>query len=126
MSALLLRRRLLRHQRVQHSMQVRRRQLDVGMLVSTRAGFGGQHGTAMNIAEIAIGEPVTALAAFSLLIVLSKMPFPEFGEAVSIDELLFRVSRRPMVDPVTSLVEHIVSIPDELLGVLIGAVVQRQ
>jgi hypothetical protein len=51
------------------------------------------------------------------------MPFPEFGEAVSIDELLFRVSCRPVVGPVSSLVEHIVPIPDELLGVLIGAVV---
>src|SRR3982074_1428733 len=124
MSALLLRRQLLRHQRVEHPMQVRGRQLDVGMLVLTRARFGSTHGTAMNIAKIAIGDPVAALATFSFLIVLPKMPFPEFGQAVSSDELLLCMTRGPVVGPVSPLVEQIVPITDELLGVLIGTVVQ--
>jgi hypothetical protein len=105
-------------------MQVRGRHLDVGMFILTRARFGGKHRASMNIAEIAIGEPVAALAAFSFFIVLPEMPFPEFGQAVSGDELLFRMTRGFVVGPVSSLIEHIVPIHDELLRVLIGTSVE--
>ncbi|MGZ3291650.1 MAG: hypothetical protein ACXU9D_00085 [Xanthobacteraceae bacterium] len=106
---------------VQHSEQMRSRQLDVRIFVLARARLGSKNRTAMNIHEIAIGEFVSTLAAFGLLVIFPEMPFPEFGESVLLDEFLFSASGRLVVGPVASLVEHASPIPDELLRVFISS-----
>ena len=93
--------------------------LDVGMIVLTSTRLGGKNRVAMNILEIAEGEFVPALA-FGFFVILPEMPFPEFGEAVLLDEFVFSASGRLVVGPIASLVEHASPIRDQLLRVLIS------
>ena len=94
------------HQFFQHSMQMRCRQLDIRIFVLAGAGLGGEHRTAMNILEVAIGKLLSALVALRFVVVFPQMPFRIFDKTMLLDEFLFRLLCRPMIGPVAPLIEH--------------------
>jgi hypothetical protein len=59
-------------------------------LLSFSVNATAPHRATMNIHEITVQKPVPASAVFFLLVILSEMPFPEFGKAVLFDEPLLR------------------------------------
>jgi hypothetical protein len=77
MTALSRRGSSLRHQLFEHSMQVRRRNFDIEILVLASARLGRQDGTAMHLLEIALGEPVATIVAPRQFI-FAEVPASEF------------------------------------------------
>jgi hypothetical protein len=69
-------------------MQVRRRVLDVMVLVLARADFRSEHATAMDIFEVAIGKFVVSLGLFGLFVVDSQIPLAVFGKTVEANEFI--------------------------------------
>src|SRR3981189_3941721 len=110
---------------VQHSMQVRCRDLNVIVLVLARAAFRSEHATAVDIFEIPIGKFVVSLGLVRLFVVDSQIPLAVFGKAVEANEFIFLQCGRPVLAPPIPLVEYKSSFVDELLGMLICPSVKR-
>jgi hypothetical protein len=72
------------HQFFRYSMQMRRRQRAVRMLVLTGAGYAAAIAIAMNILEFAVGKRASALILFRLF-VFPQRPFRVFAKAVFLD-----------------------------------------
>jgi len=109
---------LIRHQFIQHSVQVRCSQFDVEVFGLAGAGFGRQHAATMDLMEVAIRELVTTLVVVRQLVVFAQVPLAKLRDAVFPDELIFRRARGLMLAPVVALIEHALPFLDELLGVL--------
>jgi hypothetical protein len=87
-------------------MEVVSRVLDVIVLVLARAAFRGEHATAVDFAEIPVGEFVVSLGVIGLLVADSQIPFAVFGKTVKANEGVFLLRGRPMLAPCISLVEY--------------------
>src|ERR1700682_2154334 len=110
---------------VQHSMQVRCRDLNVIVLVLARAAFRSEHATAVDVFEISIGKLVMSLGILRLFVVDSQIPFAVFGKAVEANEFIFLLCGRPVLAPCIPLVEYKSAFVDKLLGMLICSSIKR-
>jgi hypothetical protein len=86
-------------------MQVRRRILDVVMLVLAGTAFRSEYATAVDILEISIGKLMVSLGILGLLAVNSQIPFAVFGKAVEADVFAFLHGGRLVLAPCISLVD---------------------
>src|ERR1700704_6789094 len=109
----------------QHSMQVRRRVLDVMVLVLAGAAFRGQQTTAVDTFEIPIGKFVVSLGVLRFRVVDSQIPLAIFGKTVKANEFIFLRCGRPVLAPCIALVEDKPSFADKFFGMLVGLPVKR-
>jgi hypothetical protein len=108
-----------------HSVQVRRRILDVGVLVLTRATFRNEHAAAVDIGKIPIRKFVAPLGIVGLFVVDPQISFAVFGKTMKAKELIFPLCGRPMLVPRISVVEYDLSFRDEGFRVVICSAVKR-
>src|ERR1700716_2817394 len=99
-------------------MQVRCRVLDIIVLVLAGSAFCGEHPTAMEFLEIAMGKLVVSLGILGFFVVYSQMPPAVFGKAAEADQFIFLLCRRLVLAPRIAFVEHEFPFPDEFFGVL--------
>jgi hypothetical protein len=98
--------------------QVRRRGLDVIVLVLPRAAFCREYATAVNIVKVPVGEFVVSLGVLGFLVVDSQIPPAVFGKAVEANEFIFLLGSRPVLASCISLVQYDPPFVDKLLGML--------
>src|SRR5215207_5367522 len=97
--------------------------LDVKVFVLSRPAFCGQHSTAMNVLEIAVGELVPSFGILAPLVVDPQVPLPELTVPVAFDELVLLLGGGLMFAPRVPLVYYDVPFLDQLLSVLECSVV---
>ena len=87
-------------------MQVRRRGLDVIVLVLPRAAFCREYATAVNIFKVPVGEFVVSLGVLGFLVVDSQVPLAIFRKTVEANEFIFLLCGWPVLAPCIALVEY--------------------
>src|ERR1700710_2794694 len=93
-------------QRLQHAVQVRGSGLDVEVLALPRPRLRGQHAAAVDVAEVAVGELVSALGVWIGLVVDPEVPAAVRGVAMLIDVRVLLRGRRLMLAPRVAIVQH--------------------
>src|SRR4029453_11584405 len=84
-----------------------------------------QHTAAVDILEVAVRELVPGLALPGHLVVDSEMPPCVFADPVSLDELVLPLGRGLMFAPFVPVVENVAAILDQLPGIPVRGLVQR-
>src|ERR1700732_1482214 len=106
-------------------MQVRRRVLDVKVLVLTRPALRGEHAASVDIFEISKGKLIVSLGINGLLVVNSQIPFAIFPKTMEAKELIFLLCGGPVLTPRIPFVEDKSSFAYEPFGMVIGSLVER-
>src|SRR5882724_695853 len=110
--------------RLHHPVQVRRRVLDVQVLVLARPALRREHRTAVDLVEVAVWKLVMALRIRGRRVVDSQVPSAELGRPVLLDELVLLLGGRLMLAPRITLIRHELAVVDQGPGVVESSLVQ--